>query len=71
MNKILKYHYPPTQDYFEQDEETGETTSQYLEENFDDLWDMHTLDGVKKLKQENNELRQLLADLTEEVLLSG
>ncbi len=61
---------PATQDYFEQDDE-GVSTSPYIAEHFDDLWDMHTIDGVKKLKAENAELRGLLADTVELLLMGG
>ncbi len=68
--KSIKITLLNNKDYFEQDDE-GVSTSPYIEEHFDDLWDMHTIDGVKKLKAENAELRDLLADLTEEVLLDS
>ncbi len=39
---------PPTQDYFETDEE-GEVTSEYLDANFETLWDAQSLTGPQEI----------------------
>ncbi len=64
----IKITLPNNQDYFETNQDTQEVSSSWIEEQFEDLWDMNTLDGVKKLKAENTELRGLLADVVEELL---
>ncbi len=60
-DKSLDIKLPNNQDYFETNEDTQISTSPWIENNFDDLWDMNDLDGIKNIKT-------LLADLAEELL---